>query len=469
MGMQHRIVPAIQWYEGMLLSPQHFQQQELRWHQLMSIHLNHLSSHHWGVIELEFDPVALPTGLLRLLNLKAIMPDGLVVTHVAAPDSVPIELDLTQVKQQIMDRGATIYLGIPEYMDGLSPLRNETPRFAAIEGETVTDDNASDNVIQIPRLLPKISLLISDAPPTRYTSFPVAKVGYMDESFILRAFIPACFKVPQVSLLGEKCGVVVRRLREKSAYLSEKWQAQLGTPLIGETISQMRPLVQSLPIIEPLLLSDVAHPFQLYQALLQVAGYVSTLRMGQIPPIFPSYNHNDLLTTFQAVLDWINIVIDSIEKAYSVLLFAQRERLFTIKIQREIFSPPLLVGLKAPATMSEGELADWMREAIITTESHFESARIRRITGAHRELVQDQELFDLMPGRGVLIFKIEAQAQFIAPGERLIIVNPADTTDKRPTEIVLYLKHKDITGKKYSTNSASTRLPSELSLTEEAN
>lgn len=450
MVMQHRVVPAIQWYEGMLLSPQHFQQQELRWHQLTSIHLNHLSAHHWGTIDLEFDPVTLPTGLLRILNLKAIMPDGLIVNHLATPETAQLELDLNSFKQQIMDIGATIYLVVPEYIDGLSPLRNEMPRFGSIEGETVTDDNTSDNVVQIPRLIPKISLMISDVPPARYTSFPIAKIGYMDESFILRAYVPPCFRVPQVSILGEKCGALVRRLREKAAYLSEKWQAQLGTPLIGETTSQMRPLVQSLPIIEPLILSDVAHPFQLYQAMLQVAGHVSALRLGQIPPIFPSYNHNDLLGTFQSIFDWVNIIIDSIEKAYSILLFAQRERLFTIKIQQEIFTPQILVGLKAPSTMTEGELADWMQDAIITTESHFESARIRRITGTHRSIVQDQELYDLMPGRGVLIFKIDAQPQFISPGERLIIVNPADTNDKRPTEIVLYLKHKDVGAKKHS-------------------
>jgi type VI secretion system protein ImpJ len=146
----------------------------------------------------------------------------------------------------------------------------------------------------------------------------------------------------------------------------------------------------------------------------------------------------------------VNIIIDSIEKAYSILLFAQRERLYTIKIQQEIFTPQILVGLKAPSTMTEGELSDWMQDAIITTESHFESARIRRITGTHRTVVQDQELYDLMPGRGVLIFKIDAQPQFISPGERLIIVNPADSNDKRPTEIVLYLKHKDVGAKKQS-------------------
>lgn len=444
MGTQHRIVPAIQWYEGMLLSPQHFQQQELRWQQWSSIHLSHLSTHHWGVIDIEFDPVTLPAGLLRVLNLKAIMPDGLIIDHLAKPESGQLELDLNQFRQKVMETEATIYLAVPDYMDGLSPIKSELPRFDVVEGSSIADDNAADNVMQIPRLLPRISLMLCDAPPVRYISFPLAKVGYSDESFVLKPYVPPCFRVPQISQLGEKCGLLVQRLREKSAYLSEKWQAQLGTPLIGETASQMRPLIQSLPLIEPLLLSDVAHPFQLYQALCQIAGYVSTLRLGQIPPIFPSYNHNDLLGTFQPLFDWVNIIIDSIEKAYSILLFARRDRLFTIKIQPEIFTSQLLVGLKAPSTMTEGELADWMRDAIITTESHFESARIRRITGAHREVVEDQELYDLMPGRGVLIFKINGDPQFITRGERLIIVNPADSGEKRPTEIVLYLKHKDI-------------------------
>lgn len=444
MVTQHRIVPAIQWYEGMLLSPQHFQQQDLRWQQLQSIQLSHLSTHHWGLIDLAFDPVTLPSGLLRVLNLCAIMPDGLVVTHTSLPDAPQLELDLNASRQKIMELGATVYLAVPEHTDGLSPVRSEMPRFDVTAGENILDDNAIDNVIQIPRLVPRVSLVISDAPPARYTSFPIAKIGYVDEAFILKPYVPACFRVPQVSLLGEHCGLIVRRLREKVAYLSEKWQAQLGTPLIGETAAQMRPLVQSLPIIEPLLLSNEAHPYQLYQALCQVAGYVATLRLGQTPPIFPSYNHDDLFATFQPLFEWIHIVIDSIEKAYSILLFAQRDRLFTINIQPEIFTPQLLVGLKAPSAMSEGELSDWMRDAIIATESHFESVRVRRITGAHRAIVQDQELYDLMPGRGVLIFKIDCGAQFIKPGERLIIVNPADSPDKRPSEIVLYVKHKEM-------------------------
>lgn len=443
------IIPAIQWYEGMLLSPQHFQQHDRRWHQLLGYHLQHLSPHHWGVEILKFDPVTLPTGLLRLLELEAIMPDGLVLSFLAAPNGMQIELDLTPYRQKIIETGAMVYLVVPKYMAGLSPITGEWPRYDSIEGEEVIDDNAGDNVIQIPRLQPKVALMISDQPPARYESIPIARLGFEDESYVLRSYIPPCFQVPQLSVLGERCGGLVRRMREKATYLCEKWQSQIGTPLVGETAAQMRPLVQSLPLLEPLLMSHHVHPYQLYQVMCSIAGTMSTLRLGQVPPIFPAYNHNDLLATFAPIFEWVNMVIDSIEKAYSVLMFAlkEKERVFSILIQKDILTPKLFVGIRAPAGMSEGELADWMRESIIATESHVESARMRRITGATRTLLQDQELYDLNPGRGVLVYSIESESHFIKPGERLVIFNPADTIEKRPTEILLFLRHKESSAK----------------------
>ena len=438
------LIPAIQWYEGMLLSPQHFQQQDRRWQQILSYQLKNLAPHHWGVQILKFDPVSLPTGLLRVLELEAIMPDGLILSFAARPGDKQIELDIIAHKQKIIDTGAMVYLCVPEYTQNTSAIVGEWPRYTSSEGEAIPDENVVDNVIQIPRLEPKVSLVISDTPPARYVSMPIARLGFEDESFVLKKYLPPCLNVPQLSLLGERCGLLVRRLREKSAYLSEKWQSQIGTPLIAETSAQMRPLVQSLPLLEPLLLSNQVHPYQLYQVICQIAGQLSTLRLGQIPPIFPPYNHNDLLHTFAPLFEWINIVIDSIEKAYSVLMFALRERAFSVLLQYEIFTPTILIGLRAPAAMSETELSDWMREAIVASESHVESARIRRITGAPRVVLQDEELYDLLPGRGVLIFRIEADPHFIKPGERLVILNPADSPDKRPVEIVLYLRHKDI-------------------------
>src|SRR6185503_10016287 len=78
------VPPPIQWHEGMLLAPQHFQQLSLRHELLVHYHAAQVSPFHWGVRYLEIDPVPLTDGILRVLDLEAVMPDGLAVSHAAS-------------------------------------------------------------------------------------------------------------------------------------------------------------------------------------------------------------------------------------------------------------------------------------------------------------------------------------------------------------------------------------------------
>lgn len=441
MTFHNKFIPEIQWHEGMMLSPQHFQQAERRHQQLLNYHINHLAPYHWGVEHLKFDQITLPNGLIRVLELEAIMPDGLLISHSATMASRPLEVDVTEMKADIIDGPTYIYLCVPETTTGTSSIYGEWPRFISVDGDDVVDENTADNVIRIPRLIPKISLIASPYPPARYVSFPIARIGFSEEAYSLDPFYAPCFRVSQVTHLGEMCADIARRLREKAAYLCEKWQNQIGTPLISETATQLRPIVESLPKIEPLIHSGVAHPYQLFLGLCHVAGSLSALRLSQVPPSFPPYNHNNIHDTFSPLFEWIDLVIKSIEKTYTVALFNQTDRRFHILLQPEFMHEDLMIGIKSSTNMTEGELEHWMKECIIATESHVEDARIRRITGAPRAIVQGQELFDLMPGRNVIIFKVKNDPVFITPGEVLTIINPADREEKRPLEVFLYLRH----------------------------
>jgi type VI secretion system protein ImpJ len=444
--MSHKfpLVPAIQWYEGMLLSPQHFQQLELRSQQILATHLKTLSPHHWGVLQLEVDPVTIPTGLLRVITIQAILPDGVVVDYVAHPDEAQLQVDLKPFQENLAKQPLTVYLCLPELIQGSSPVVGDWPRYLSADGDDVMDDNGQDNVIHIPRLLPKLSLILSDTPPARYVSLPLAKLTYLDDVYLLVPYMAPCFKVPTTSPLSEKCVRILRRFREKAAFLSETWQVQIGTPLLGETTAQLRPLVESLPLLEPLLHSGEAHPSEIHHTLCAIAGKLSTLRLGQVPPVFPSYNHNDILGSCLPIIEWCLMIVESLEKAFSVFAFTHQETYFSIKLQPEIFTQRLMIGLKGSGTITEGELIDWMKDAIIVSESMLESVRVRRIVGAPRTLMDINEVIDLMPGRGVVLFGIKTNNAFINPSERLFVFNPADTLDKRPTEIVLYLRHAEL-------------------------
>ena len=70
------ILDRIQWHEGMLLTPQHFQLESARVDNLIAWHTIASSGQSWGVRKLEIDVGLLASGVFRVLELDAIMPDG---------------------------------------------------------------------------------------------------------------------------------------------------------------------------------------------------------------------------------------------------------------------------------------------------------------------------------------------------------------------------------------------------------
>ena len=79
----------IEWHEGMLLTPQHFQQLSTRGELLTQFLTTMTTPFGWGVIDLKIDEAALSGGTLGILNVEAILPDlaGISRCIVARPKS----------------------------------------------------------------------------------------------------------------------------------------------------------------------------------------------------------------------------------------------------------------------------------------------------------------------------------------------------------------------------------------------
>ena len=77
------VVDRIEWFEGLLLSPQHFQLMASRADSLVAWQTLAAAPFSWGVRRLVFDTGLLPAGMLRVLLLDAIMPDGTAVSYSA--------------------------------------------------------------------------------------------------------------------------------------------------------------------------------------------------------------------------------------------------------------------------------------------------------------------------------------------------------------------------------------------------
>lgn len=443
MSRSDEIPEGIQWHEGMLLTPQHFQQLSARIEALIHYHAQAVAPFHWGVIRLRLDPVLLVSGRLRVLELEAIMPDGLAVTHSADRED-PLEIDFTGRVDELSAKPGTIHVAVPARRPGALSHSGEFPRYSSVPGPTVIDESAGTSELRIPRLRPRLSLLLDDNPPAKYVTFPIARVARRNEAFGLTDFVPPHLTVPVGSTLGQLCDQVAKRLREKALVLSEKARSPsltMGSPLLLETKSQVSHMVAALPPFEAALYTGAAHPYSLYLALCTLVGHLSALGTGLVPPVVGAYNHNEILACFQGAMEHINRMLEEgILESYTAFPFEDDEGAFQLGFIWTWMARQLVLGVRGQPGMSESDIIAWMEECLIGSRDIIPSLRQNRVLGAERVRIDRDR--DLVPSRGVVLFSLKPDPRFIETNKVLQILNTADRPNRpRPAEIVLYVKN----------------------------
>jgi type VI secretion system protein ImpJ len=456
-----KIPPAINWHEGMLLAPQHFQQSEQRHESLTTYHASAISPFHWGIMDLKIDRPRLVDGTLKILSLEAVMPDGLAVSFGESDtDKIAVsyyqneaeekkkeilELDLEPYKSKMEGGPITIHLAVASQKMGVSYFKGDIDRHESFEGIPIIDENTGDNEIAIPRLKPKLKLLSEDESLVNYVSFPIAEITFENQKYGLTDFVFPALSVPLRFALGEKCTAIARKIREKAEYLSEQVNApssKTGMPLVLETKTMINNMVSSLPYYEAVLNTGKAHPYSVYLALCSLAGSLAGLSKDLVPPSFDPYDHNNLKDTYNQVIKYIDdLISEGVQEKYSTIPFKFQKDLnsFTLDLKSDWMSKELFFSVRGSGGASEKELTDWVEKSWIGSESKIPTIREKRVRGAKREQLERDK--DIVPMRGVVLFKLTADLEFIEPDQPLSIFHPTSMgSSASPTEILLHVK-----------------------------
>ncbi len=431
----------IQWHEGMLLAPQHFQQNASRQEMLVQYSALLVSPYCWGVRRMSLDTKILATGTLRVLGLEAVLPDGAIVNFDHARDG-ELLIDVSAYANEMRVNEMTVYVALPARTS--SSVKGALARYRSEDGPLLADENTGDGEVRIPVLKPVLTLISGEKPPPKYVSMPIARMRFADEAFGLSEYVPPTMAVPLRSPLGDMCAQLTSRLREKAMFVSEQVRspsAVLEKPLLLENKGRMQSLVSGLPPFEAVLATGTAHPFTLYLALCGLSGHLASLGTSLLPPAFAPYDHNDLRASFQEVLDFaLRMTNEGIPETYRALPFQLKDGIFSLMFETEWVTRRLVVGMRISTGVTEKEMIAWGEECLIGTEGVIASLRDKRIRGAHREFVESDR--ELVPVRGVLLFILRPEPEFIKPGEVLVIRNLGERGRQfSPIEIVLYVKH----------------------------
>jgi type VI secretion system protein ImpJ len=433
---------AIQWHEGMLLAPQHFQQMSLRQEELLAYHLKQSAPFHWGVTHMKFDSVLLVGGTCRVTELEGIMPDGLIVSR-DGQESQPLEIDLTPMADEMKTRPVTVNLVIAARKLGETPVTGDLPRYSSVDSAPVFDENTGESELRIPRLRPQMSLLAGDVIPKKYVGFPIAQITLKDETYSFTDFIPPTLYVSLQSVLGDLCSSVAKRLRQKAVFLSEQARSPVlpqDDATLVELKETIKTLVLGLPHLEASLYCNASHPLELYKDLCLVAGELSSMGPGMVPPMLAPYNHNDLRATFNQIRDFLFKMLDFIHEAYNAISFSYEGGRWNLDLLAVWMREKLTIGIRTNVGQTDAAAAEWFEKSLIGSEGMIEGMMTRRILGPQRQRIEKDSELGVVATSGVVLYSVKLDPQYIEVGEKLQVFNPEAGEAKRPADVVLYVR-----------------------------
>lgn len=450
----HNVPLAIQWHDGMLLSPQHFQEADRRNERLIAHHMAHVSPYHYGIVSLKLSEGTLVSGLFRIDEVEAIMPDGTLVHHEAGPGKPDLSIDLRPHAATARSGPVTVFLAIPPPYLGGPRSTADVPRHRSANGGEVHDEHTGEDPLEIPRIVPSVHLRLSTEPRSGRICLPVAQIKLEGEAFVAKEYIPPLLGVPRSttkdpSPIYDACQRVSARLRQKASRLAEKannLSRSTDREIIAELRLQVHWLIAGLPAFEAVLQSERPHPFALFTNLAGVVGQLASLAKKPDETLLHAYNHEELYDTFIKTRDLIfRIVDEGIKETFTAYPFDLHEGRYGVRFQPEFRSQQLAIGVRIRGGIRgekelHQQLSKWIDEALIASSGRLRTLQQERVRGATRTSIQNLGP-DIVATEGVFLYRLDEQSKYFDPGEVLTILNTNDPQAVQgPSEIILYVK-----------------------------
>lgn len=306
------------WSEGMLLTPQHFQQWDRHLEGLISARFRVHDPLAWGITGLDINHDGLANGRFTLLQCTVIMPDGLVI-DIPDEDGAPQTRVFTELFHPTME-SLGVYLGLPvDRSDGMTcQLGKESgarpPRFLAEHIEAV-DTTTGDNPREVLVAKKNLRIFFSGEETADTVSIKIAELVRMPTGAVglKETYIPPCLWMSASIYLLRLLRGLIELLVAKRATFSD---AQRGVmELIGADLGKfalVAAVSTHLPVLQHLSQIEQVHPESLYSALVRLAGQLLMLAPPSESPDLPPYQHENLSATFEVLDKRIRSIIEGV-------------------------------------------------------------------------------------------------------------------------------------------------------------
>lgn len=416
----------VHWYEGMLLAPQHFQQNNLYIEQQMLHMMQRMTPYYHGLMSLYFDLQAMAEAdykLVKVSFLHAIMPDGTEVRYDEASMSLPNATVKKPLEYRVEDLDELpamqpfyIYLAVAKLSDA-SGNNTDMRRYNFIKSAEISDIYDSSNKVALDNLEPHLQLLDQNQISPSYSYMPIAKLRKKYDGSIERIeYTPPSLHVSSVTErtpagsplwknIAQKLALLRTKANEKREYYTK---GNENAPLSNEQKQELLQINQGLPALQIMMNSQRCHPFDFYLALIKVtAGLAIFLNDGKYSD-YKNYQHDELDEIFKVPLADLEQVIKQVEQPVDTLNFSRSlENQFSYQFVQPMTAEHLMLNFRCAAGVTREQLQEWVDHACICTLDKQQNVFIDRLTGASRIRVSEFAELDMKEGSDEVFYLLE--------------------------------------------------------------
>jgi type VI secretion system protein ImpJ len=445
MKEQQLISSAIQWHDGMILGPQHFQEAFFRSEDIFHYYTRELIPFSYGFTKYKIDEGALTSGILSILEVQGVMPDGIDFCYDPKKDKA-LSLELAPFKEELSKKVLTLYISIPLQGTSHSISMDELSRYRESKAESTFDQNLGGEELEIPRIRPRIKLFLSELPPPHHVSMPLVKIFEDGTLFRLKAYVPPLLKVKKDSPLWQECMETSIKIRQKIQIVIDDLQRM-------RTLSQQQykfdkyftihALALAIPRFEAIYKTEEVHPFMVHLEFLSLLGAIFTIDQNITPPVSVEYAHDDIMEGYQKIKKLIFEILDrEIPSNYQIVPFTKINNDFKFILNEPITKgADIVIGFRKPFNVKNEDFSNWIKTVIVGDAKKFEILRQKRLLGLPRKIVEKYD--ELIPQRNMFLIVCQNTEEDIKEGESLMLAQSVSQNFTFvPDEVVFYRKIK---------------------------
>ena len=430
------IKPNVAWYEGMMLTPQHFQQYDKYLSTLSEFMLASLGKSNWGLLGLEIDVADLANGEFKIGSCQAIFRDG-VFFDSNSLSSGNLSLNLNEHIDLFRDKPQIIVIRLPKEVR--AEFTSEDSRFLSDKFTQDSDENIAHNTTSIQRKVPNVGLALASNSNDKYSQLEIAEVSFSGGVFEFTDYHPPAMQLLTKFNLSHKLRSLAKEVREKAIFVSDQAIADRRSSRGGgvtRTELNLQALCGGLPELENVIAND-AHPNEIYKVLCRLSGDLSVMNDNSVPPNGGKYVHNDLVKAMKPHFNYISAAIAKISKNYKLLEMEPTNLGFKLNMDEFEFGKSVKIIFEKYNDERDSEVTSWLSECLIAGAANIEDLRKKRTLGVARRVLQGADREKLLVGTNYEVIEVDIESGVLDRDDFMEIRSSTSDDDRAPD--VLYV------------------------------